>query len=566
MADSLLHKAENPLLEFKVTFSDKPFTSIEGNSFPRTVHITFFDEYGKKIKTNDYGYFDTNTIYERIKAGEPVNLNECYVVDFSLTEYRTKNNLAEWEKIPLQKFSAKNSFFDCESIIDFSYAQFHGNKTGFESSVFGNGTVNFTGADFGQGNVSFRRTKFGNGKVDFQYSVFGTGNIVFQYAHFGQGDVSFVNANFGEGQVDFRSVIFGNGSVDFKYAKFGKGDVTFEKTDFGSGRKDFKAVEFGGGKIDFRRVNFGDGDVSFEGVEFGSGKTSFWMSRFGKGNISFVMADLTLGETSFEKTDFNSDSVSFHNARAADISFKSSHLDAHFDFRFSQCDLLDLSDCVLKDAIDMIATDSTVKILSFNIAGMRNLGRIFIDWKKNDVKRLIYRQQDTTLRQKAEQFRLLKEEFNSLGQYDDEDHAYIQFKRCEQKAVLHEAIKENRMNAFWAFPQYGFKWLVFDQIGNYGTNPARVIVSMFSVYAIFSFLFLILPHFFNTAVLIGGDPNRPLTTIGESFYFSAITYLTVGYGDFSPVGMLRAVAAFEAFMGLFLMAYFTVAFVRKILR
>jgi hypothetical protein len=49
-------------------------------------------------------------------------------------------------------------------------------------------------------------------------------------------------------------------------------------------------------------------------------------------------------------------------------------------------------------------------------------------------------------------------------------------------------------------------------------------------------------------------------------YYSAITFFTIGYGDYFAEGYLKPFAAFEGFTGVFLMSYFTVAFVRKILR
>jgi hypothetical protein len=57
-----------------------------------------------------------------------------------------------------------------------------------------------------------------------------------------------------------------------------------------------------------------------------------------------------------------------------------------------------------------------------------------------------------------------------------------------------------------------------------------------------------------------------LSMVAKSFYHSAVTFLTIGYGDHYPYGMVRWVSAIEGFVGLFLMSYFTVAFVRKILR
>mgnify|MGYP006452504657 FL=1 len=52
----------------------------------------------------------------------------------------------------------------------------------------------------------------------------------------------------------------------------------------------------------------------------------------------------------------------------------------------------------------------------------------------------------------------------------------------------------------------------------------------------------------------------------NSFYFSAITFFTIGYGECVPTGLLKIISPIEGFTGVFLMSYFTVAFVRKILR
>jgi len=62
-----------------------------------------------------------------------------------------------------------------------------------------------------------------------------------------------------------------------------------------------------------------------------------------------------------------------------------------------------------------------------------------------------------------------------------------------------------------------------------------------------------------------GNPDQ-LSPLLQSFYHSAITFFTIGYGDVYPMGVSRIVSGFEGFMGVFMMSYFTVAFVRKVLR
>lgn len=52
----------------------------------------------------------------------------------------------------------------------------------------------------------------------------------------------------------------------------------------------------------------------------------------------------------------------------------------------------------------------------------------------------------------------------------------------------------------------------------------------------------------------------------SSLYYSVVTFTTLGYGDFTPVGISRAIAAIEAFTGSFTIALFVVVFVKKMTR
>ena len=52
----------------------------------------------------------------------------------------------------------------------------------------------------------------------------------------------------------------------------------------------------------------------------------------------------------------------------------------------------------------------------------------------------------------------------------------------------------------------------------------------------------------------------------ESFYLSIVTYTTVGYGDYLPVGWTRAVAGLEALSGILLTPLFMISLTRRYLR
>jgi len=199
---------------------------------------------------------------------------------------------------------------------------------------------------------------------------------------------------------------------------------------------------------------------------------------------------------------------------------------------------------------------------------MRLLGRIYIDWRRLNIKELIYKQ-DSTTKSKEEQFRILKENYNLTGQYSYEDEAYVEFKRTE--ALVH--LKEDKLKQpnfkIIAYIKFAFKWLIFDKMGKFATDPLRVLFTMLVTYLMFTFLYVLLAKIGNVHIVSSlfepGDP-RALQPIGKAFYHSAITFLTIGYGDYYPDGVSRWISSIEGFVGLFLMSYFTVAFVRKILR
>ena len=345
--------------------------------------------------------------------------------------------------------------------------------------------------------------------------------------------------------------------------------MTFEKAVFGKGRKDFKNLEFGGGKIDFRRVEFNDGDVCFDGVEFGNGKVSFRSSSFGDGEITFKESDFAQGEVQFDQVNFGSGKVSFNGAKADHMSFKNCPLNAYMDLRFADCNLIELSNTVVRDIVDLMPEDNEVHLRELNITGMRVLGRLFIDWKRNDAFNLIYVQKETSLEQKAEQFRLLKENFRNNGQYEDEDKAYLEFKRCESKAHLAESIKKGGVHAALGYTNYYVQRYVFDFVGRYATDPMRVLANMLLAFCSFALIYFVVMEVFPKFGFVASTIGTGLDVrhdLGNCFYYSGITFFTVGYGDYFAMGYLKPVAVFEGFSGVFLMSYFTVAFVRKILR
>ncbi|SDD39823.1 ion channel [Kordiimonas lacus] len=108
-----------------------------------------------------------------------------------------------------------------------------------------------------------------------------------------------------------------------------------------------------------------------------------------------------------------------------------------------------------------------------------------------------------------------------------------------------------------------------DLFCGYGERPLNVII--FSLILIF----VCAIAYFLLGTTSGGEEmgfstsQSWATNIGHflnSLYYSVVTFTTLGYGDITPVGASRFVAAIEAFTGSFTLALFVVVFVKKMTR
>lgn len=113
-----------------------------------------------------------------------------------------------------------------------------------------------------------------------------------------------------------------------------------------------------------------------------------------------------------------------------------------------------------------------------------------------------------------------------------------------------------------------FSWLV-DLFSGYGEKPLNVV--LFSLGLIVACALL----YFLVGVRHGDLPlglalergwAQNLADLFDCLYYSVVTFTTLGYGDITPHGLARPLAAFEAFAGSFTMALFVVVFVKKMTR
>ena len=527
--------------------------------------------------------------------------------DFGATEFASYTNFegTVFEK----KATFENVRFSGRTLFDEGVQFREGatfTSTGFRSSaefenVVFKGDTTFEGAMFAGSTFFVDKIRFEK-KVDFRAAMFK------EYVRFS--DVTFFEDATFERAIFEGTAIFGcrdehtdDGFAIFrKDANFTKAiltntrfhDVSFKHASFKetifTKKAHFQNVEFYDHikfvqtkfekHLYFRACENGYDSVMFEEVWFGGRAEIFGKIKFLSLRGSVVEGTLNLNRPSgSERT---------NQQEGAEINEKEGAMDSEIS-----------SEQYCKGELEGTPGIEEVTSMALDIYKVNVLGTILINWKEHDVERSIYdgniayhklekkeKNQDLTEtpsghrfpvegcyshEEVAYQFQVLKEIYDRLGLYEYEDEAMVKYSRARNRQRREELTprkgkepdRKNRMgNRVGNF----FSWLgiiASDVIGRLGTSPLRVATWMFFMPFLFGFIFIAFPG-------VAGLPPGEFSWsafMGES-RTSWVSFLTMSLGintDAIPTRQHMWLIA-EGIIGLFLMAYFTIAVARRTIR
>lgn len=204
-----------------------------------------------------------------------------------------------------------------------------------------------------------------------------------------------------------------NDDTDFSFAKFIQ-------------EVDFEGVKFKK-RIFFKRTGFED-------------IANFYKANFGKAHF---IESIFLYKCLFKRANFISKvifkEVIFHNRLRFDgavisneIKFEDSTFNHNVFFAVERCKYLNLSYSNIEKGFFMNHTPNDTYINVISLINTRFDSLAIIDWDFEKIRDMIISQK-STMKVKADQFVLLKEYYNKQGNYDDEDKAYVAYKRCMRK-------------------------------------------------------------------------------------------------------------------------------------
>jgi hypothetical protein len=103
--------------------------------------------------------------------------------------------------------------------------------------------------------------------------------------------------------------------------------------------------------------------------------------------------------------------------------------------------------------------------------------------------------------------------------------------------------------------------ILFEAVLHYHNRTTEPLLLMgFAFISIFLMMYTFATILYMNNLVVG--PNGEIAPFYDVFYFSGVTWTTVGYGDYTPIGVGKALAIFESMLGWVLMSLITAIFIR----
>jgi len=388
----------------------------------------------------------------------------------------------------------------------------------------------------------------------------------FRYAQFLGGETSFAKAQFSGNQTDFSNTIFSGDITGFHKATFSGERTIFNSALFTADKTYFIDTRFSGSRTYFNLTHFLGNTTQFDDAQFSADQTIFNSAEFTSDQTSFRSAKFLGEKATFGATKFLGKETNFILAQfRCETSFKCAEFSGdhtHFGLAKFLGPKADLR-FMLLSSTQMSFSNSELGPCSFIGTGCQRIGFTGTTWNSLPGRPDVCR--DEMDAETAEDYaravevcRNIKLAYSETGDYERAGEFFYGEMECKRKSGP------------W-YSQESLMLRALRDVCGYGERPLRVIKTWLAVVLSFTLLYSLTGIARNGVLEEALSPfsslSEALLSLCNCFYFSVVTFTTLGYGDFAPANLLsRILAGAEASLGAFLMALFILVVGRKMLR
>jgi len=251
---------------------------------------------------------------------------------------------------------------------------------------------------------------------------------------------------------------------------------------------------------------------------------------------------------------------------------KNGHDFSHADFYHANLKGAHLFNIILNNA-SIMKTD--LRDANLNCANLTETNMLGVKWRGSKFENI---KMGKKLKQEllAKKALTNKDHKSSVDYLEQAEEIYRDLrKHAEQEGIFtlsgYFIQKELTMRRL-QLPRFSIKRFlskVVDIFCGYGEAPLRIIILSMVIILLCAIIYTFTGLSYNNTVQAASSAyslTENFSFFLSSLYYSVVTFTTLGYGDFTPVGISRAIAAIEAFTGSFTIALFVVVFVKKMTR